>query len=133
MDIGRPSDVDAVRAVNRAFYEAFETRDVVALDRLWEHGDRVTCVHPGWPILRGWEAVRSSWAGILNGPGRLQFILTNDVVVVAGDVAWVTLDENLIGPSGDGGTIAATNLLARQDDGRWLLVGHHGSPVQPGA
>jgi ketosteroid isomerase-like protein len=130
MDRDTEVDLDAVQAVNRTFYDAFETRDLVALDATWEHSDRVTCVHPGWPILRGWDEVRDSWARIIGGPGRLQFILTNDVAVVAGDIAWITVDENLISPAGDGGTVAATNLFARQDDGRWLLVGHHGSPVQ---
>jgi hypothetical protein len=46
---------------------------------------------------------------------------------VAGDVAWVTLDENLIAGEASG-TIAATNMFVRAD-GAWQLVLHHGSPV----
>ncbi len=61
------------------------------------------------------------------GPGRNQFILTNEAVAVHGDTAWVTLDENLV-DSGGTGTVAATNLFVLSD-GRWLLVAHHGSPV----
>jgi hypothetical protein len=94
---------------------------------VWEHSERVVCVHPGWPILRGWPAVEESWRRILGGPGRNQFILTNESCTVDDGVAWVTLDENLVAGSTTG-TIAATNMFARDDD-VWKLVLHHGSPV----
>jgi ketosteroid isomerase-like protein len=96
----------AVRTANQAFYDAHEARDLDAMAAVWEHADRVVCVHPGWPILRGWEAVEDSWLRIFGGPGRNQFIVTNDIVTVAGDTAWVTLDENLVA-DGATGTVAA--------------------------
>lgn len=117
----------AVRAVNQAFYDAHESRDLDAMAAVWEHTDRAVCVHPGWPILRGWEAIEESWRRIFGGPRRNQFIVTNDVVVVDGDHAWATLDENLVA-GGETGTVAATNLFVRTDDG-WRLTVHHGSPV----
>ena len=95
---------------------------------VWEHSDRTVCVHPGWPILRGWPAVEESWRRILGGPGRNQFILTNTACTVEGQLAWVTLDENLVAGS-TAGTIAATNMFIAGDDGIWKLVLHHGSPV----
>ena len=118
---------DDVRAANQAFYDAHEARDLDAMRAIWDHGDDAVCTHPGWPILRGWPLIEESWRRIFQGPGRNQFILTNDVVVVAGDVAWVTLDENLVDGSA-AGTIAATNVFVRRADG-WRLVVHHGSPV----
>ena len=69
---------DEVLAANLAFYEAHEARDLVAMRAVWEHSDRVICVHPGWPILRTWPVVEQSWMRILGGPGRNQFILTNE-------------------------------------------------------
>lgn len=122
------SDDEAVMTANRAFYDAHEQRHFVAMAKAWEHSDRITCIHPGWPILRGWEDVAESWRRILAGPGHNQFILTNEAINVDGDQAWVTLDENLVSSEG-AGTIAATNVFARQPDGAWLLVLHHGSPV----
>lgn len=116
---------------NRAFYEAHEQRDFAGMAVVWEQSDRSVCIHPGWPILRGWESVGESWRRILAGPGDNQFILTNDQVTVAGDQAWVTLDENLVSSEGTG-TVAATNMFARQSDGAWLMVLHHGSPVMAG-
>jgi len=123
------ADEAAVRAANRAFYDAFEARDIDAMSDVWEHADRVTCTHPGWRTLRGWGAVSASWFALFRGPNALQFILTEEVVSVAGDSAWVTVDENLIGADG-GGTVASLNLFARSGK-RWLLVAHHGSAVAP--
>ena len=124
----RGEDVDAVRAANRAFYDAHEARDLDAMTAVWDHGAQTVCIHPGWPILRGWPLIEESWRRIFAGPGRNQFIITNDVVAAAGDVAWVTLDENLVDQFATG-TVAATNTFVRTPDG-WKLVLHHGSPVR---
>jgi ketosteroid isomerase-like protein len=73
--------------------------------------------------------VSGSWFALFGGPTPLQFILTDEVVSVAGDAAWVTVDENLISADG-GGTVAAVNLFVRAGE-RWRLVAHHGSAVAP--
>jgi len=116
-----------VIAANERFYSAFEARDMDAMSALWEHDDRVVCTHPGWSTLRGWAAVASSWFALFQGPSPIQFILTDVTVARAGDVAWVSLDENIIGEQ-LGSTVAALNLFARGPQG-WRLVAHHGSPV----
>tara|TARA_B110000305_G_C19459715_1_gene653368 strand:+ start:4298 stop:4678 length:381 start_codon:yes stop_codon:yes gene_type:complete len=121
-------DSTTVLAANQAFYNAHEARDLDAMTQVWEHSSRVACIHPGWPILRGWDNVILSWEGIFRGSGRNQFILTNESHVVIGDAAWVHLDENLVDTDG-AGTIAATNMFARSPTGVWQLVAHHGSPV----
>ncbi|WP_436795352.1 nuclear transport factor 2 family protein [Actinospongicola halichondriae] len=123
------SDTDAVDVhdANAAFYDAFERRDLDAMSDVWEHSDRVACVHPGWAILRGWGSVSASWFALFDGPQRLQFIVTDEHVTVVGDLAWVTCNENLI-DGGNAQAVAATNVFARAD-GQWRLVHHHGSPV----
>ncbi|HEU4839991.1 MAG TPA: nuclear transport factor 2 family protein [Ilumatobacteraceae bacterium] len=125
---GPGAAADAVLAANRAFYDAHEARDLDAMTAVWDHGPQSVCIHPGWPILRGWPLIEESWRRIFAGPGRNQFILTNDVVASAGDVAWVTLDENLVDRFATG-TVAATNTFVRTAAG-WKLVLHHGSPVR---
>jgi ketosteroid isomerase-like protein len=99
---------------------------------VWEHSDRVACTHPGWRTLHGWGAVSGSWFALFQNGQNLQFILTEERVEIAGDLAWVTVDENLLG-GGAGGTVAAVNVFVRERD-RWRMVVHHGSPVadQPG-
>jgi len=100
------------------------------MSEAWEHSDRVSCVHPGWTVLRGWASVASSWAAMFNGPQRLQFILTNESVVVHGDTAWVTIDENIL-DADSSATVTAINVftLVGAD---WKMVAHHGSPVMTG-
>ncbi len=126
---GAPTDgpIAEVLAQNQEFYDAHEARDLERMAAVWEVSDRVVCIHPGWPIMRTYAHVIESWRRILSGPGRLQFILSNTAVSIDGDIAWVTVEENLLG----GPTpvvVAATNMFARID-GTWRLVVHHGSPV----
>ncbi len=118
-----------VEAANRAFYEAFEARDLDAMSDVWEHSDRAVCTHPGWASLRGWGRVSASFFALFQGQ-PLQFVLTQQQVEVSGDLAWVSVDENLLGTHGGGATVAALNLFSRSpEDGAWKMVGHHGSVV----
>ena len=121
---------DDVLAVNQEFYDAHERREIEAMRSVWDHSQGAVCVHPGWPILRSWPVIEESWRRIFSGPGRNQFIVTNIAATGAGDVVWVTLDENLV-EGGSTGTIAATNVFARIE-GRWKLTLHHGSQVMRG-
>lgn len=122
-----PGPIEQVLVANQSFYDAHETRDLAAMAAVWEQSDRVVCIHPGWPILRGWDHIIESWHRIFQGPGRNQFIVTNEAVAIDGDLAWVTCDENLVA-TGVTGTVAATNVFAHSPEG-WRLVIHHGSPV----
>jgi ketosteroid isomerase-like protein len=121
----------AVADANARFYRAFEALDLAAMDAMWAHGDDVKCVHPGWPLLTGWAAVRESWQAIFTNTEEMRFTIS-DVRVEAGrDLAWVTCTENILSDVGGrvGVTaILATNLFARVDAG-WLMVHHHGSHV----
>jgi ketosteroid isomerase-like protein len=140
----RVDDVEAVRVANAAFYSAFEAGDLDAMAEVWEHSDRIAVTHPGWPTLRGWPSVAGSWDAIFRNTPYIQFVLTGDEVAVAGDVAWVTLDENILqatgGPDGgeaesqelSGARVAAVNVFVRARGG-WRMVLHHGSPVNAGA
>ncbi len=121
---------ESVLEANQHFYDTIESRDLAAMQALWEHSERVTCVHPGWTILRGWPAIGDSWQRILDGPGHNQFILTNVSVSIVGEMAWVVLDENLM-TGGTTTTVATTNLFVRTSD-KWLMVVHHGAPVLSG-
>jgi ketosteroid isomerase-like protein len=123
---------EAVRAANQAFYDAFEQRDLDAMSDVWERSERATCTHPGWPTLRGWGKVASSFFALFSGSQHMQFLLTNEHVYVDGVVAWVSVDENLLGDQG-GNTVAALNVFT-YDEGlaRWRLVCHHGSVVTAG-
>jgi ketosteroid isomerase-like protein len=122
-------DHEALAAANARFYEAFEQRDFDAMSDMWVHDDRSSCTHPGWPTLKGWSSVVSSWATLLANTQRLQFILTNVRVHVHGDCGWVTCDENILDTS-ESSTVAACKVFVRNDaNAPWKLVVHHGSVV----
>jgi ketosteroid isomerase-like protein len=87
--------------------------------------------------------VAGSWDAIFRNTPYIQFVLTGDEVAVAGEVAWVTLDENILqatgSPGGEaesqelsGARVAAVNVFVRTRGG-WRMVLHHGSPVNAGA
>lgn len=114
-------------AANRRFYEAFESRDLDAMAAVWSAKDDTVCVHPGWVALHGRAAILSSWRALFEGPQRLQFIVTDERVVVSGETAWVSCDENLLS-DGAGATVSALNVFVREGR-QWLMTVHHGAPV----
>jgi len=65
-------------------------------------------------MLRGWAKVAGSWDAIFRNTGYIQFVLTDEQVVVNGDTAWVTLDENILQSAGtselSGARATATNV-----------------------
>lgn len=119
---------------NARFYRAFENRDLAEMDRLWAHADYVRCIHPGWCLLAGWEAIRQSWENIFKDNREMRFSLSEVTTRVEGSVAWVTCTENIL--SETRGTISVTSVLAtnvfERQGGDWLLVHHHASHILTG-
>jgi ketosteroid isomerase-like protein len=121
----------AVRAANERFYHAFESLAVAEMDPLWSHDDHVACIHPGWPRLTGWEAVRESWEAIFRNTLEMRFTVTDVQVEVSGDLAWVLCTENILSEARGNlavTSILATNLFERRGAG-WLMVHHHASHI----
>ena len=57
-------EATAVADANLAFYRALEARDLETMARVWYHDESVSCVHPGWHRLDGWDEVERSWENI---------------------------------------------------------------------
>ena len=116
------SDEDAILAANAAYYRAFTTADFAAMSRIWADDD-VSCIHPGWPVLIGREAILESYREILRNPNQERIDLRNETVLTAGDEARVICVE-FVG----GAALAATNLFKRID-GEWRMTHHQASPI----
>ena len=116
---------------NAQFYRAFETLDVAAMDAVWAHEADVACVHPGWPMLTGWSAVRESWRAIFANTEEMRFTLSDVRVGTGGPLGWVTCTENILSDVQGRVSVTAilaTNLFARAGD-QWLMIHHHASHV----
>ena len=85
-----------VEEANARFYRVFETLDLQQMDEIWAHEDHVRCVHPGWCMLAGWEAVRHSWEVIFKNSQEMRFSITDVHAHVEGAFGWVTCTENIL-------------------------------------
>lgn len=120
-----------VARANEQFYRAFETLDIKEMEKVWAKGTSIQCGHPGWRILRGWDAVMESWRRIFENTPAIRFSLSDVSITIGGNLAWVTLYEN-INSSVEGQaasvTVLATNIFEKGAEG-WRLIHHHGSSV----
>jgi ketosteroid isomerase-like protein len=119
-----------VQRANERFYRAFESLDITKMAAVWVQAERAKCVHPGWDLLSGWEAIRQSWEAIFANTDYMRFVITDVSVHLYGHVAWVTCVENL-SDAPDAlqmVRILATNMYEHTDD-TWHIVHHHASPV----
>jgi ketosteroid isomerase-like protein len=114
---------DAVLAANLAFYQAFTSQDVPAMEALWARRAPVSCTHPGWVALTGRGAVLESWRSILQNPEAPHVMCHDDTAFLHGDVAIVLCEEELAD-----GHLSATNIFVKED-GEWRLVHHQASPL----
>ena len=108
---------------NQAFYDAFATRDIEAMDELWARALPVACVHPGWPALLGREDVMSSWRSILLGGNAPEIVCAQAHPALLGAAGVVTCVERIGSEA-----LIATNVFALED-GIWQLVHHQAGPV----
>ena len=131
----------AVLFANDAFYIAFATGDLAAMDAVWARRAPVCCIHPGWAALSDRDSIMESWRGILGAPtkeaarpGRGAASNTRQTaaircvrpeVFLLGDVAWVACHEIL-----PNGILIATNIFV-PEDGAWRMVHHHAGPSPP--
>jgi ketosteroid isomerase-like protein len=112
-----------VLAANEAFYQAFNQKDVAAMDGVWARAENVSCIHPGWNLIKSREAVLESWRRILTNPDQPRIVIGGASVIFAGEAALVLCRELVAGSP-----LAATNVFVRED-GEWKLVHHQSGPV----
>jgi ketosteroid isomerase-like protein len=122
---GNPAAIaaDAVLAANRAFYDAFNSRDIAAMEQLWSRESPVACIHPGWAPLTDRDQVLAAWRAILSNPDSPELVPEHEVAMLWGDMAMVVCCERL----GDA-VLAATNLF-RLEEGFWRMVHHQAGPA----
>lgn len=126
---------EAILIVNEQFYRALSLADFNAMARLWLDSDEAVCVHPGWPPLHGWPAIRESWRTIFQNQGPLHVWPSETQVRVFGQTAEVNCLENIDTAQVPGtGVIQtrATNIFRSVDD-LWKMLEHHAFPLRSGS
>lgn len=124
-------DSEEVLLINERFYLAINEGDMSLMSEVWLAGPEAKCVHPGWPMLYGWEAVKESWKNIFESGGPEGIELSHIGVEVSGAAAWVVCIEKISHRAGDGvraGFAQSTNVFHKTGSG-WKLVIHHASPI----
>ena len=122
---------DKAESANASFYEAFNKRDIEAMKKVWGRDVNTTCVHPGWPPLKGFEPILNSWEGIFKNSGNMEIQISDVRVLASSDLAWVSCIEKLYTIAESGvlaSKVFSTNLFHLEDD-VWKMVMHHASPV----
>ena len=117
---------------NSEFYRAFESGELARMEQVWVQAPHVRCVHPGWDLLEGWDAVRESWGQLLSTDHQMTFEIDHLVVRQFDRCGWVSCIERIARPAGGSvlvDSVLATNVFERTDDDRWLMVSHHASPI----
>jgi ketosteroid isomerase-like protein len=127
----KTSDHEEVIKVNERFYKALGTRDLEMMNTVWVKDSRAGCVHPGWIMLHGWQAIRQSWENVFDPRDQVDIGLSDISVEIKGDIAWLTCIQELTYINRDPIMVnvsQSTNIFERGDAG-WLLVLHHASPI----
>lgn len=125
------SDKEAVLAANRAFYRAFSSRDLSAMNLLWWQGTTSSCVHPGWQLLAGWESIQSSWQSIFRNTDSLEIEIEIIHLEIDRSLAYAIVSETVLQSSVGRKLKAqsiATNIFQKMAQ-KWYLIHHHGSPI----
>ena len=113
----------AVIAANEAFYVAFRSKDLDAMDAIWAKKTKVAVIHPGWNTLVGRDEVMASWHRIIASGGAPKIESVQPIVLLRNDSAVVLCYEKA-----DNSYLAATNVFVLED-GDWRMIHHHAGPA----
>ena len=120
---------EQVLAANQNFYSALQSLSLAEMDAVWLQEDWVRCVHPGWDLLQGWEAVRASWRHIFENTQFMRIVVGLQFLRVENSTAWVCCTERLSAAAqgrSNGVCVQTTNIFERRNEA-WYLVHHHAS------
>ena len=122
---------DKILEVNRLFYEALGTRNIDLMKVVWANDEKVGCVHPGWTILRSWEAIMQSWENVFDPEDQVDINLSEIAITINGKMAWLTCVQEMVYVNRDPVSFnlsQSTNIFEKNNE-EWKMVIHHASPI----
>jgi ketosteroid isomerase-like protein len=125
------SEEEQILEVNKNFYSALQNLKLEEMEAVWLQENWVRCVHPGWSLIEGWEAVRESFAQIFENTRFMRVAVAIQSVRVESATAWVCCTEKISSVAEsrfDSVYVQCTNIFERRNGG-WYLVHHHASAL----
>jgi uncharacterized protein (TIGR02246 family) len=126
------SETDAVKAANQAFYSAFSTRDVAAMQKVWSSDADLQNIGPtSKSVTVGWDKIGKGFEALFAASPELKATMQPEIKIVD-SVAWVTGMEQVQRKDKTGAISSVGNLVTnifQKQDGRWLMVHHHASRI----
>ena len=119
-----------IREVSTQFYAALTRMlngDARALSDVWSHRSFVTAMHPLGGRQLGWAEVRKTWEQIAQRSSEGNVELKDQLIRLAGDVAYEVGVEHVeakLGGQKVGAKIRVTNIYQREA-GAWKITHHH--------
>lgn len=116
-------DEERLLFANDAFYAAFASADIRAMQDLWADKYPVSVIHPGADIVVGRAEVLASWKAILRDDTGFDIEHRNPVARLLGETGIVLCRERV-------GThhLIATNVFVRIVD-NWRIAHHQSGPA----
>jgi len=126
-------DIDAIKAAGEAFIAAIGARDINAMEKLWAHEPYAIFIGPlSTTVVVGWDGVQKAWQMRFGQFDRVTISLAQSHIRTNGNAAWVVGIEKVELLRKDGGMLSfdafVTNVFEKQN-GRWLVVSHHATPM----
>lgn len=121
------TEKDRVLAANEAFYAAFRSADIDAMEALWAKRKKVSVYHPNWPGIETRDGVMESWYRILVVGDPPHVSIAEPTVIMSERSALVICTEDL-----GGAHLIATNVFVLEN-GEWKMTNHQASRLPTAA
>jgi ketosteroid isomerase-like protein len=132
---GREEPIDPREPLGalREFYRAFNTRDLVLMERNWASSDEACMAHPIGGVRYGWDDIRQVYERIFRAAATVNIEFRDFTLHHLGDTFYAVGREQgvLQGNREPRRLQFRTSRLFRFIDGRWRQVHHHGSIEDP--
>ena len=125
------SDSEKILKMNRLFYEALGNRNFNLMKQVWVNGQKVGCIHPGWTILRSWDAIMQSWENIFDPDDKVDIHLSNIRINIKENIAWLTCVQEMtyINRNPVSFNLSQSTNIFEKSKNEWKMVIHHASPI----
>src|SRR4051794_35368825 len=128
------TDDEAIMAADRAFYEAFSSRDIAAMKAVWADKPYAANIGPrSKEVTIGYASVLAYWSSTFETFSKIAVAPSNMHVQSDGKLAWIVGNETAeLQPASGGNPVKFETLVTQvfeKDGERWLLVSHHANAV----